>query len=231
MARRIVLVNHKYDPPDDRVHSFLVAHGFEPEVSLPFAGDRLGEPDESLAGTVIYGGPYKVFEEDRHSFLKEEARWIEACMAAEVPVLGICQGAQQIARSLGAEVGPVSGDLHEFGYYRIDPIQADNGFMSEPLWVVQDHFHTFAIPESAEHLASSESFPNQAFRHGDKVYGFQFHAEDTIERFRRRQDEPDAHYGKPGAQTREEQDRLMHRHDARQAEWFYGFLGTLFGKA
>lgn len=231
MAKRVVLVLHKDDQPDDRVHSYLVANGFEPQIYKPFAGERLGDPDHALAGTVLYGGSYKVFEEDRHPFLKEEARWIEACMAAEVPILGICQGAQQIARVLGAEVGPVSGDLHEFGYYRLDPVRAANGFMSEPIWVVQDHFHTFAIPESAEHLASSESFPNQAFRYGDKVYGFQFHAEDTIERFRRRQNEPDANYGKLGAQTREEQDQLMHRYDARQAEWFYGFLGTLFGRA
>lgn len=58
----------------------------------------------------------------------------------------------------------------------------------------------------------------------------QFHPEVTIEGFRRWQNAPWAKYGRPGAQTREEQDALMYGHDARQAEWFYGFLGRLFGK-
>jgi len=232
MAKRVVLVRHRNDPPDDRVHTYLVKNGFEAQPCTPFAGDSLGKPDPTLAGTVIYGGPYNVLEEDRYPFLKEEARWIRACMEAEVPVLGICQGAQQIAYVLGAQVGPISGEPHEFGYYRIDPVQSSKEFLSGPLWVTQHHCHTFSIPKNAEHLASSDLFPNQAFRYGDKVYALQFHPEVTIEGFRRRQSEPWADdYGKPGAQTRGEQDRLMYRHDARQAEWFYSFLETLFGKA
>ena len=74
-------------------------------------------------------------------------------------------------------------------------------------------------------------FPNQAFRYGSKVYALQFHSEVTIEGFRRWQNAPWAMYARLGAQPREEQDRLMYRHDADQAEWYYGFLGTLFGKA
>ena len=231
MAKRVVLVRHGDDPPDDRVHTYLVRAGFAAEQRKPFAGDLLDGPDEDLAGTVIYGGPFNVFEDDRHSFLKEEARWIAACLKAEIPVLGICQGAQQIAYHLGAEVGPKPGEPYEFGYYRIDPVDGANGFLSEPLWVTQSHYHTFAIPEGAQHLAASELFPNQAFRYGDKVYGFQFHPEVTIEGFRRWQNLDRASYGKPGAQTRENQDRLMHAHDGRQAKWFYGFLEGFFGKA
>ncbi len=78
-------------------------------------------------------------------------------------------------------------------------------------------------------LAESDLYPNQAFRWGARAYGVQFHPEVTIEGFRRWQNADWAAYGQPGAQTREEQDALMLAHDAAQAEWFYGFLESLFG--
>ena len=152
-------------------------------------------------------------------------------MAGKVPLLGICQGAQQIARVMGAEVGPPASGLHEFGYYPVSPTPEGQDLLPDTLYMTQAHFHTFAIPEGAVHLATSPLYPNQAFRIGDRTYGFQFHPECTIEGFRRWQSTPWAAYGKPGAQTKAEQDRLMAEHDAAQAEWFYGFLARLFGRA
>lgn len=228
-ARKLVLVRHVDDPPDDRVVSFAVTQGFDPVIVRPFKGEALPEADDSVAGSVIYGGPFNVFEEDRHPFLHAEAEWIRTCMAGKVPLLGICQGAQQIARVMGAEVGPPASGLHEFGYYPVSPTPEGQDLLPDTLYMTQAHFHTFAIPEGAVHLATSPLYPNQAFRIGDRTYGFQFHPECTIEGFRRWQSTPWAAYGKPGAQSREEQDALMLEHDARQAEWFYAFLAKLFG--
>jgi GMP synthase (glutamine-hydrolysing) len=229
MPGRVVLVRHGDDPPDDRVHTHLVRNGFEPVLRKPFAGELLDEPD-GIAGTVIYGGKYNVFEADLNPFLNEEYRWIEACLKAGVPMLGICQGAQQIAFHLGAPVGPVAGEPAKFGYYEVRPEPGAEDFMPAPMTVAQSHFHAFGIPAGAQKLASGDTFSNQAFRYGREVYALQFHAEVTIEGFRRWQAAPWAFYGRPGAQTRDEQDRLMHAHDARQADWFYGFLGRLFGQ-
>lgn len=228
-ARKLVLVRHGDDPPDDRVVSFAVTQGFDPVIVRPFKGEALPEADDSVAGSVIYGGPFNVFEEDLHPFLHAEAEWIRTCMAGKVPLLGICQGAQQIARVMGAEVGPPASGLHEFGYYPVSPTPEGQDLLPDTLYMTQAHFHTFAIPEGAVHLATSPLYPNQAFRIGDRTYGFQFHPECTIEGFRRWQSTPWAAYGKPGAQSREEQDALMLEHDARQAEWFYAFLAKLFG--
>lgn len=229
--KRIVLVRHGDDPPDDRVHSFAVENGFEPVVLKPFKGDLLGEPDADVAGSVIYGGPYNAFDAGLHPFLAEEYRWIQACLKAGTPLLGICQGAQMIAFHLGAPAGPIPGEPHEFGYYPVYPEPGAADFLPGPMVVTQAHFHMFGIPDGAEKLAHSDLFPNQAFRVGDKVYGLQFHPEVTIEGFRRWQAADWANYGRPGAQTREEQTRLMLEHDARQADWFYAFLGRLFGRA
>lgn len=231
MKKRVVLVRHGDDPPDDRVYTFMVENGFEPVMKKPFAGDLLGEPDDGVAGTVVYGGKYNVFDTAIHPFLDEEYRWIDACLKANVPMLGICQGAQQIAFHLGAQVGPSEGEPAEFGYYEVRPEKAAQDFMEAPMLVTQSHFHTFQIPAGAEKLASSDLFPNQAFRYGPNVYALQFHSEVTIEGFRRWQAAPWAMYNRNGAQPRDEQDRLMYAHDAKQADWFYGFLGKLFGKA
>lgn len=230
MPRKIVLVRHGDDPPDDRVTTFALQNGFDPVHCYPFKGERLGLPGPEVAGSVVYGGPFNVFHEDLHPFLHEEADWIRACMAMDIPLLGICQGAQQIARVLGAHVGPPDCGVHEFGYYPISPTPEGRDFLPETLHMTQSHFHTFAIPEGAVHLATSPLYPNQAFRHGNRTYGLQFHPECTPQGFRRWQSRPWAAYGKPGAQSKAEQDALMTRHDARQADWFDGFLTQLFGR-
>ncbi|WP_416898518.1 MAG: glutamine amidotransferase-related protein [Minwuia sp.] len=231
MRNRIVVIRHGDDPPDDRVYVHLTSKGFEIDLRKPFAGETLDAPDERLAGTVLHGGPYTTDAASlaEHPFMREEDRWIGACMKADVPVLGICQGAQQIACHLGGTAGPVDGNPYEFGYYRVDPVPGAETFLDRPRWFTQAHFHMFSIPRGAERLATSEVFENQAFRYGEKAYGVQFHPEVTIEGFRRWQDAPWATYGQPGVQTREEQDRLMLAHDRDQAGWFHGFLDRLFG--
>lgn len=228
MAGRLVLIRHGDEPLDDRVHSFAVSRGFEPAVVRPFAGERLGELDHGVAGSVIYGGMFEAYETEKYPFLKDEARWIEACMKRGIPVLGICQGAQQIAHVLGAPVGPPPGGEHEFGYYALYPTEAGREILPEPIRVTQSHFHTFGIPHGGVRLASSDLFENQAFSYGEKTYAFQFHAEVTAAGFRRTQ-ERSTMFGKPGAQTREEQDRLMPLHDAVQEKWFLAFLDRFFG--
>ena len=94
--------------------------------------------------------------------------------------------------------------------------------------MTQAHFHTFAIPEGTVHLATSPLFPNQAFRYGDRTHGFHLHPEVTIKGFRRLQANDRAAHGKPGTQSRAEQDALMAQHDARQANWFYAFRRKRF---
>jgi len=230
MGKRVILIRHGDDPPDDRVYTHMTLAGFEPILCKPFAGDAVPFADESVVGSVVYGGRFEAYAYDRYPFLRDEARWIEHCMRRNIPLLGICQGAQQIAHVLGAPVGPPADERAEFGYYRVEPTQAGRSFLPEPLYVAQSHFHTFGIPSGAIHLARSELFPNQAFSYGATTFALQFHAEVTIEGFRRWQDQPGTRYDRRGAQTREEQDALMLPYDAAQAKWFYHLLAALFGQ-
>lgn len=233
MMRELVLVRHGDDVADDRVLAFAEAAEFTPVTVKPFKGESLGEPGPQTAGTVVYGGPFNVFDEHLHPFLHDEARWLAACIARGLPVLGICQGGQQIARLLGAHVGPPASGVHEFGLYPVTPTPeaVAEGFLTTPLHMTLSHWHHFDVPEGAVRLASSQLYPNQAFRWGARTYALQFHPECSTKGFRRWQSRERAPYGKPGVQDRAEQDRLLAAHDAAQAAWFAGFLARLFGTA
>ena len=226
--KRLVLIRHGDDPPDDRVATFASLQGWELDFRRPFRGDDLGRLDASVVGAVVYGGPFVVDQTEEHRFLLDEHRFIEACLDEEVPLLGICQGAQSLAHVLGAKVGPPESGHSEFGYYEVHPTDQGRDLLPEPLFFAQSHFHGFDIPAGGVRLAHGDTFPNQAFRYGKCAYGFQFHPEVTIEGFRRWQDATWARYHLPGAQTRERQTELMYRHDAAQSRWFYGFLRGLF---
>lgn len=228
MSRRIVLVQHGKERPDNCVSVHLAAHGYRSDIRRPCNGDPLPGPDEDVAGCVVFGGLYNVYDTDLHPFLRDEYRFIGRCLDAGIPLLGICQGAQMIAWHLGAHVGPPKSNVHEFGYYELTPTGEAGDFLPSSIHVVQSHWHGFDLPAGATKLAASALFPNQAFRIGDRVFGFQFHAEVTPEGFRGMQERGGARYGLSGVQPRAEQDRLMALHDGAQGVWFNGFLQKLF---
>jgi GMP synthase (glutamine-hydrolysing) len=131
-------------------------------------------------GLIVLGGPMNVEDRDRRPHLQTEIDVIREALAQNKPVLGICLGAQLLAHALGGEVwrNPVS----EIGWYdlatteagRNDPVFVPLG---EAAPVFQWHGYTFSIPAGAAHLASTATCANQAFRHGENAYGFQFHLE------------------------------------------------------
>ena len=228
MSRTLILVRHHEPPDDDRVQAFAEAQGFTPLNLRPYAGDRLPDLTPDIAGAVIFGGRQSAADEVSYPYLTGEMDWIRQGLAADLPMLGICLGAQMIIRVLGGQVGPMPGDLHEFGYSPVTPTVEGRAFLPGPLHVTEAHYHSFSLPAGVTLLASGEGCANQAFRYGDKVYGVQFHPECTPQIFRRWQGSEQAAYGQPGAQSRDEQDRLMALHDATQGAWFNDFLARLF---
>jgi GMP synthase-like glutamine amidotransferase len=131
------------------------------------------------SGIVALGGNAHAWEEDEHAFLSVERRLLADAVAEGVPVLGICLGAQVLARALGAEVR--TSGVHEAGWLDITPAPAADddpilGHLEGPTGVFHWHHDTFDLPDGAARLASSELTPNQAFRLGD-AWGIQFHPE------------------------------------------------------
>ncbi len=131
-------------------------------------------------GLVILGGPMNVDQRDEHPYLVPEVESVREFIEMDAPVLGICLGSQLIAKALGASV--YKNPKKEIGWYDVHITEEGK---NDPLLrafnstekVFQWHGDTFEIPQGAVRLASSPACANQAFRYGDKVYGFQFHLE------------------------------------------------------
>ncbi len=131
-------------------------------------------------GLVILGGPMNVDEVDKHPHLVTEVELIQQAIAEGMPILGICLGAQLIAKALGAPI--TQNPVKEIGWYDVTPTEAGN---TDPLLrhfqgtrkIFQWHGDTFALPENTTHLATSPDCAHQAFRYGTSVYAFQFHLE------------------------------------------------------
>ena len=162
--------------------SVLQAHGYK--INYVDAGyDDLSQIDALSDGLlVILGGPISVNDTAMFPFLDEEIRLLKQRIAADKPTLGICLGAQMIARALGARIYP--GDEKEIGWYDLSLTAAgeqsalrylDAKHCSMLHW----HGETFELPVGAALLASSEKFPHQAFSYGKNILALQFHPEVT----------------------------------------------------
>ena len=131
-------------------------------------------------GLIILGGPMNADMTEQYPHLTTEVALIRSAIERGIPTLGICLGAQLIAKCLGAQV--YKNPEREIGWYDItlneegkqDPIMK---YLEHTKPVFEWHGDTYDIPEGAIHLASSDSCAHQAFRYGTNVYGFQFHME------------------------------------------------------
>ena len=141
------------------------------------------EPDPArYDGLIFMGGAMSVNDGLPH--LEREARWVAQAVEAGRPVLGVCLGAQLIAKAMGARVYP--NPVKEIGWFEIeltgegaaDPLFAGVGPRET---VFQWHGETFDLPPGARWLASSTACCHQAFRIGSSAYALQFHLEVTPE--------------------------------------------------
>jgi GMP synthase (glutamine-hydrolysing) len=140
-------------------------------------------PVDDYSAVVVFGGAMHADQDDRHPWLSEETLFLERLLAQRKPVLGVCLGAQLLARAALAPVFPAS--TPEVGWFPVelteraedDPVL---GQLPRRFDSFQWHFYTYELPAGAEELARSE-ICTQAFRLGDSVWGIQFHAEVTAD--------------------------------------------------
>jgi GMP synthase-like glutamine amidotransferase len=180
----ILIVKHIPIEGPGKLGEYLERNGIGSQTVELSLGDKLPSSPQDFSAIVILGGPMNVYQEKRYSFLKEETRFIQQVLRTEVPLLGICLGAQLIAKAAGAKV--YQAEAKEIGWYQVGLTPAGISSplfcgLPESLFVFQWHGDTFDIPEGGELLATSDGCPHQAFRYGNCAYGLQFHLEVTAE--------------------------------------------------
>ncbi len=151
------------------------------EIDLQ-AGDSLPRDLKGAQALVVLGGPMNVYEEDKYPFLKEEDALIKRAVTQGVPYLGICLGAQLLAKACDARV--VRSPKEEIGFSTVQftrDAETDSLFkgLGKGIDVFQWHGDMFQIPSGGKLLAVSRDCPHQAFRVGPCAYGLQFHIEIT----------------------------------------------------
>jgi len=178
--KTVLVLQHVPHEGPGSLNSLLQTAGFRIHTLKFWPEAETEAAPESYEGLIVLGGPMGVYEADKYPHLATERKLIERAVKKNLPVLGICLGAQLIANALGATVYP-SG-VKEIGWYDLAPT-ADG--KNDPLFhhlsatekVFQWHGDTFDLPNGAVHLASSPLCTNQAFRYGRNVYALQFHLE------------------------------------------------------
>ncbi len=149
-----------------------------------FGRNPKAQPDISgYEALIILGGPMNIGQESDYPHLETEKSVIKEAIKLNIPILGICLGAQLIASALGAPVYPAT--VNEIGWCQLNATKAGQtnpvvNLFTESQKIFQWHGYTFDLPQGAELLVTGEEVTNQAFRYGSNVYGFQFHLEANL---------------------------------------------------
>jgi GMP synthase-like glutamine amidotransferase len=165
------------------IRGWLNSRGAEVRYTRWFADERAPEPAE-IDMLIAMGGPMSVNDEAALPWLKAEKQAIRDVMARDVPVLGVCLGAQLVASALGARI--YRNAVKEIGWFPIQGVAGTTAAFRFPDECLAFHWHgeTFDLPSGAVHLARSAACEHQAFQVGHNVLGLQFHLEITGEALR-----------------------------------------------
>ena len=173
----VLVVLHQEHSTPGRVGLRLQARGHRLDIRRPRFGDPLPPTLAEHAAAVIFGGPMSANDPD--DYIRIETEWVGVPLAEAVPFLGLCLGAQMLARHLGAAVRPDPEGRVEVGFYPLRPTAAGRALLPWPDKVHHFHREGFDLPSGATLLAEGDVFPNQAFSFGATAFALQFHIELT----------------------------------------------------
>jgi GMP synthase (glutamine-hydrolysing) len=222
---RVLSVTHGPSVPGGVFDEAVEASGHVLERwSVPDGGPP--EPARGYDAVLVFGGSMHPDEDARYAWLEREEEFLRDVVADDVPVLGVCLGAQMLARAAGARVRPASAP--EIGWLDVEltPAGADDpvlGVLPPSATVFQWHHYTFELPAGATELARSPICP-QAFRLDGPAWGIQFHAEVTLPMLTAWSEEGSEELPMPAEELRSESERLIARSNAQGRALAEAFL-------
>lgn len=222
----VLVILHQETSSPGRVGQMLEARGHALDIRRPPMGDPLPDTLQHHAGAVMFGGPMSA--NDPEDYVKRETDWLAVPLRENKPFFGICLGAQMLVNHLGGTVAGRDDGEVEIGWYPLAPTEAGKALMDWPEMIYQFHREGFSLPSGAEHLATADAYPNQAFRYGENAWGVQFHAELTQAMMQRWVVRGAHRFELPGAQIGRDHlhGRLHHDHAVRR--WLADFLDIVF---
>ena len=229
MARTALLIVHQKTSDCGRIGRLLREGGFVLDVRCPNIGDPLPETLDAHDAVVIFGGPMSANDGHVTPGIRAELEFVPTVLDAGTTLIGICLGAQIVARALGAAITRHPDGITEIGYTAISPTPEGRRLFDPPTMVYQWHREGFELPRGATLLAENEVFVNQAFRYGEATWGVQFHPEVTRAIVERWTDKAAHDLVLPGAQARDDQLASFDRYDAQAEHWARRFLDNVLG--
>lgn len=224
----ILVILHQESSTPGRVGRKLRERGYALDIRRPPLGCALPQTLDHHAGAVMFGGPMSAYDDE--PFIKTETDWIGVPLREDKPFLGLCLGAQMMAKHLGATVKPDPEGRVEVGYYPITPTEEGEALIHWPEMVYQWHQDGFDLPTGAVRLATADGpFPEQAFQVGRSAYGLQFHPELTFAMTYRWTVKGAHRMAQPGAQPRKAHIEGRLRYDAAVDAWLDQFLDVWLG--
>lgn len=227
-AAPILVVLHQERSIPGRIGHWLTSRGYRLDIRRPALGQPLPNTLSAHAGAIIYGGPMSANDPD--DFIKQEIDFCGLALREERPFLGVCLGAQMLAKQLGARVSPhPDGDV-EVGYYPIELTDAGHNLdLPFPSHFYQWHREGFELPSGAELMATTETYENQMMRVGQHAYGLQFHAEITYHLINRWTIGASQRLELPNARPREAHFHDHIRYTSAVGDWLDAFLPGWLG--
>lgn len=180
----VVVIQHLEPEAPWAIGSACRRRGLDVEVVRTDLGDAVPADPDACAGIVVMGGPMSATSDEGYATRRDEFALVAAALESGVPTLGVCLGAQVLARAAGGRVHPGHGPEIGWAPIRLHPeARADPLFAGAPAELVVLHWHgdTFELPPDAVRLAASDAYEHQAFRIGPCAWGLQFHLEVTVE--------------------------------------------------
>jgi GMP synthase (glutamine-hydrolysing) len=223
--KRILVILHQEMSTPGRIGYLLKNAGYELDIRRPRFDDPLPATMRDHAGAIVFGGPMSANDHD--DYIRREIDWIGVPLAENKPYLGLCLGAQMLARHLGKRVYRHPEGRVEIGYHAIDPTHEGRGLCNAPFPTRVYHWHRegFDLPCGADLLATGEHFEVQACRFGDAAYGLQFHPEVTYAMMCRWTTRAlERAVEEPGSHPRHAHLEGWHMHDGAVAHWLKAFL-------
>jgi GMP synthase (glutamine-hydrolysing) len=219
----VLLILHQPHSTPGHIGQWFAARGFPLDIRRPRFDDPLPSTLRGHVGAVIFGGPMSANDPD--DYVKREIDLVGLALAEEAPFLGVCLGAQMMARQLGCRVAEHPEKFVEIGYHALEPTADGARLGAWPRRFYQWHREGFDLPASARLLARSDGpFENQAFAVGPAAIGLQFHPEITHAMVHRWTGHNMHRLAQPGAQQRAEQVEDHIHHGPIVRRWLDGLL-------